>query len=785
MLSDHHASRFRYVIAVFAACCLGCLSSAGASLPVVQPDAVTTCLNPDDASWAAANAPLFECPDRELQEIYYFRWHVYRRHIRQTPDGYVITEFLPDVPWAGKYDSISCAAGHHFYEGRWITDPKYLDDYARFWFRRGGEPRRYSFWATDAIWARYLVNGDKRFIVDLLPDLVRNYKAWESDHLDASGLFWQIDDRDGMEYSVGGSGYRPTINSYQFGDAMAIARIAQLADQPQLAAEFRERAGRIKDLVQRKLWNGEAQFFETVPRGKQDTVNVREEIGFVPWYFNLPDAGYETAWKQLMDPSGFWAPFGPTTAERRSPRFRFPANHDCLWNGPSWPYATTQTLVAMANVLNNYKQDVVSKSDYLAVLRAYAKSQHKNGKPWIAEDLDALTGQWIVDLPRSVDYNHSAYCDLIITGLIGLRPRADDAIEVNPLAPADWDYFALDHVRYHGRILSIFFDRTGSRYHRGAGLHVLADGKEIAASATVQKIVASDTSAGWAKYSQNPVLGGKLGTCFDVAVLKEGNTYRMYFSWRPKKSIALTESADGIHWAEPRIVLGPNDKSGWEQEVNRPVVVKRADGYHMWYTGQARGHSSIGYATSADGNTWTRQSDKPVLSPDAPWEKVAAMCPHVMWDEDAGQYRMWYSGGEQYEPDAIGYATSADGIHWTKRRGNPIFKADPANDWEKHKVTACQVVRHDKWFYMFYIGFRDVDHAQIGLARSRDGIGSWERLPANPIIRPTSGGWDADACYKPFAIFDPEARRWLLWYNGRRDGVEQIGLAGHEGEQLW
>ena len=44
---------------------------------------------------------------------------------------------------------------------------------------------------------------------------------------------------------------------------------------------------------------------------------------------------------------------------------------------------------------------------------------------------------------------------------------------------------------------------------------------------------------------------------------------------------------------------------------------------------------------------------------------------------------------------------------------------------------------------MFYIGFRDRDHAQIGLARSKDGITGWERHPANPIIRPGVGKWDA------------------------------------------
>jgi predicted GH43/DUF377 family glycosyl hydrolase len=202
----------------------------------------------------------------------------------------------------------------------------------------------------------------------------------------------------------------------------------------------------------------------------------------------------------------------------------------------------------------------------------------------------------------------------------------------------------------------------------------------------------------------------------------------------------------------------------------------------MWYTGQAEGHSWIGHATSPDGWHWNRASRKPVLIPEAPWEKVAVMCPHVIWDEEAGEYRMWYSGGEQYEPDAIGYATSPDGQHWTKLSANPVFKADPSVFWERYKVTACQVVKHRQWYVMFYIGFQDINHAQIGLARSRDGISNWQRHPANPIIRPGDGMWDHDACYKPSAILD--RGRWLLWYNGRHGDVEQIGLATHPGEDL-
>ncbi|MBM3471868.1 MAG: hypothetical protein FJX75_01180 [Armatimonadetes bacterium] len=288
--------------------------------------------------------------------------------------------------------------------------------------------------------------------------------------------------------------------------------------------------------------------------------------------------------------------------------------------------------------------------------------------------------------------------------------------------------------------------------------------------------------AGWTKYEGNPVLGGNLGTCFDVCVRREAGTYRMWFSWRPRQSLALVESPDGVRWSEPRIVLGPRSETGWEDDINRPSVLRLGDEYHLWYTGQAHGRSAIGHAVSADGVTWERTGEAPALSPAEPWEKVALMCPHVLWDVGEQRFHMWYSGGEQYEPDAIGYATSLDGLNWSKSEANPVFQPDPDSPWDHHKVAACQVVQSGGWHVMFYIGFRDADHARIGLARSRDGITNWQRHLANPIIRPDEGQWDHDACYKPHALFD--GRRWLLWYNGRRGSVEQIGLVTHEGEDL-
>jgi predicted GH43/DUF377 family glycosyl hydrolase len=150
------------------------------------------------------------------------------------------------------------------------------------------------------------------------------------------------------------------------------------------------------------------------------------------------------------------------------------------------------------------------------------------------------------------------------------------------------------------------------------------------------------------------------------------------------------------------------------------------------------------------------------------------MTPHVLWDDGEQKFKMWYSGGEQYEPDAIGYAESQDGIHWA-RQPKPVFVPDRTKSWEGCKVTAPQVLQRKSDYLLFYIGFENVYKAAIGMAKSTDGFSNWQRFEQNPIISPSHGKWDASGCYKPFAL--RHGNKWLLWYNGRNGNVEQIGLA--------
>ena len=76
----------------------------------------------EDQQWYLENIPFFECSDKEIEKVYYYRWKMYKAHIRSVRDNaYVITEFINHVPWDREpFCTINAASMHHIYEGRWL-----------------------------------------------------------------------------------------------------------------------------------------------------------------------------------------------------------------------------------------------------------------------------------------------------------------------------------------------------------------------------------------------------------------------------------------------------------------------------------------------------------------------------------------------------------------------------------------------------------------------------------------------------------------------------------------
>jgi hypothetical protein len=439
-----------------------------------------------------------------------------------------VLEFLDNVPWARQpFTDLNDSASFHILEGRWLRDPRIVDSLIDHLYSGGGNDRHFSESIAAATESRTRVTGDPAPGVSHLDEMRSIYEQW-GDHFDrARGLYWIEPLLDATEYTIasidasgagfsdnpssdqnrngftGGFTFRPSINSYQYANALAIARFADLADRPAVAADYLQKAAALRAAVLNQLWNPTLTHF--VDRYQQSTpyvtagefVRGRELVGFVPWAFELPppeatlSSHFEVAWAHVLAASEFAGSHGLRTVEPSYPRYLKQYRYEnasgmpeCQWNGPSWPFQTSQVLTGLANLLDDYPQTIIGKADYLRLLRQYARQHLGGDQPDIQEDYDPDTGRPIVGLVRSHHYEHSTFVDLIINGLIGIRPRSDEILEIAPLIPSAQSsaerpirHFALQRISYHGHNIGIFFDAEGDRYSAGRGFSVFVDGK--------------------------------------------------------------------------------------------------------------------------------------------------------------------------------------------------------------------------------------------------------------------------------------------------------------------
>ncbi|WP_116090359.1 MGH1-like glycoside hydrolase domain-containing protein [Sphingomonas crusticola] len=573
----------------------------------------------DDASWYEGNVPFFEAADATLEQVYYYRLKVLRAHQRDLgAQGYITTEFLDDVGWQREpYASLNDATGFHIREARWLHDRRYANDYIDFMYEGGGNDRHFAEGIADATYARFLADGDRGFATSHLAAMRHIYNLWD-DHFDFDkGLYWIEPLLDATEYTIasidasggtdgfrGGDAFRPSINSYMFANATAISRLAALAGDAQVAADYQARADALRAKVEASLWSPAlSHFIDRYKVGDEhvrtwEPIRGRELVGYVPWSVGLPRdrPEYAASWRHLLSAQELGGKAGPRTVEPSYPYYMRQYRYDkatglpeCQWNGPSWPFQTTQTLTGMANLLNDYRQDVVTRSDYTRLLRQYASLHFHEGKLDLEEDYDPDSGKPIVGLARSHHYDHSGFVDLIVTGLVGLRPRADDVLEVNPLLPAAPDdpgyqsYFALQDVPYHGHRITVFFDADGSRYRRGRGLSVMVDGSLAANSPILTRIT----------MPLPPKALEPVARPIDVAV-------QLLRSGYPRARASINADAKALHQAiDGRIWFFPEIVNGWS--------TKGSSGNHEWLAidlGRAQPVHAAELAFFADGRTF-------------------------------------------------------------------------------------------------------------------------------------------------------------------------------------
>ncbi len=236
----------------------------------------------------------------------------------------------------------------------------------------------------------------------------------------------------------------------------------------------------------------------------------------------------------------------------------------------------------------------------------------------------------------------------------------------------------------------------------------------------------------------------------------KGNIY-IYVTW------GVPQNTNWIDY-QNNPILQPQFNGYDNDGITQPKILKDGNIYKMWYVAEAGSYVKyIMYAESQDGINWNRPINHPVMYPGyyGTWDDMAVH-PGAIIKED-GIYKMYYSGwSDPYGEWDVGYATSSDGINWTKYPTPVLYGT---NGWE-YQIIPSAVLKIDDTYYLYYSG-RNLPYWKIGLATSTDGI-NWVRYSANPILEPTQN-WEGSGIFHPSIIYENNTYK-MVFCNANSSG---------------
>jgi len=448
-------------------------------------------------AWFATAVPAFDCSDRRLAELFWFRFYLLRaatcggglglfekRVVLEGRDAYQTfccfsAPFLArDLAWARDGDwgagSIETLAANAYEDGRlpWYTSP-----------RTNKVPLHHasatgvSFLAA-AAWDHYLVHRDIRFLRAVYEPLARNADWWTKAR-GRGGLF-AIDDllETGMDDLARGELPLLAVDatSYAAMNARAVGAMAHVIEKPSESLRFENLADDVARAVREKLWSDERSFFVDGGAGKKP----RTIAGFYPFFAEIAEAKHVRALDALLDERAFAAPY-PIPALARDETGFDPRSY---WMGPSWPAATCHALQGAAWAAKKLDR---SRRDAVAALLVKSIAVLFSPRIDFYERYDPLRGD---GLSKFRDYMHSWWIDLLVRHVIGLEPREDGMIALDPL-PVAVDAFRVRDLPYGGHSLEISWQRPGApkRYaDRPEGYSLSVDGRLVATKADREPI---------------------------------------------------------------------------------------------------------------------------------------------------------------------------------------------------------------------------------------------------------------------------------------------------------
>ncbi|MDH5506965.1 MAG: hypothetical protein OEZ02_07065 [Anaerolineae bacterium] len=319
----------------------------------------------------------------------------------------------------------------------------------------------------------------------------------------------------------------------------------------------------------------------------------------------------------------------------------------------------------------------------------------------------------------------------------GSFPTVFTLFSVDPVLKAgrSWDgtHISPGAVVWHDGFFHMFYSGVNLSQgisHSAVGYAVSADGYE------------------WVRVQDEPVFSADgIDYADDVSVhsvlVEEDNTWVMYFeAWvSPDGNSsentgigrATAQGPSGPWTTDDAQVLLKGNGGAWDDRgITSPTVIKTDDGYIMYYSGWNSRYLGglIGMASSVDGITWTKYDDQatirggrfesdPVFIPDKTslWDSGALENPKV-WQTEGGWVMAYVGSPEFFSGGAIstriGYATSSDGISWTRSEDNPIYEVDEAV-FPDFQIGGMEWLYHEGRFFIYYSFYKGSLNSEIYL----------------------------------------------------------------------
>ena len=500
-----------------------------------------------------SNIPLFLSSNNDFTEVYNYRWWVVSKHLKtwfdtsQNKNVWIFSEFFGTPGHAARSGAIPAAAGHQFYETRWLRDSQYIVSFIEYWMKGYAsnhnqrenaqfltyisrpESHHFTSWMIDGVEAFLKVRPNMNWTNNMLPYLEHHQLIWDSifkinkSNSKTNRLYKCLDLYDAQEFTIAATlglinspdpgpytfyrngGYRdyyrgwshyyvptptiqayplafrefypqlylarPSLNSYMYGNLKSLSNLYALkaftnnnnSSDYYKSTEYAQKAEILQSVTLSSLWNSDDQFFNSVTAGNnafgvQDfECRIKEAVGFTPFYFNMTNfcnTNYNLIWQYLGSNTGFYNTKGMSSAQISSPYYDEQAY---AWNGRGWPFLNSVVNKAYANYLTNYKPYIDDNDrnllynliNQLVVLHGNPRDIQEYYLPSVGPTFGGAT-----------DYFHSTFPDMIIEDLIGFKSSHQNQFTINCLLPeAQWDFFYLGNIRYHGHDIDIIWKK--------------------------------------------------------------------------------------------------------------------------------------------------------------------------------------------------------------------------------------------------------------------------------------------------------------------------------------